>query len=218
MNFPFSQYRYLNCLLKTTNNVSISNHQCKLSTLSNGRKSQKCLLKKPKNPVRLQFGDRRTFIPFVGDRKEGYRTQKEETFWQHTKFGFGHLKNEVKMWTEEWKDHIKSDILLLPPGRGNCCLVVVLSTFFFKQFYYNIMQFIAGEIDPLFEFGKPGVIEKFIVTSDSDHNEGNSRCSFTLNESGYGLFSGVIDSTVLKSGNIYRAGYCNITSLHHKVC
>lgn len=75
----------------------------------------------------------------------------------------------------------------------------------------------AGEIDPLYEFGK-GDIEKFIVTSDSDHNEGNSHCSLKLSESGYGLFSGVLDSTVPKIGNIHKTGYCNITSLHLKVC
>lgn len=193
-------------------------HQCNLlSTLSMYRRSQKCLLKKHHNLVRLQPGDRRTFIGHVPDRKEGYKTQKDETYWQHAKFGFGLLKGEFKMWTEEWKEKFRADPYLLPPYRGNYCsvVVVVLNRFFFL---HKIKSFFAGEIDPLFEFGKPGAIDKFIVTSDSDHNEGNSHCSFSLNESGYGLFSGVVDSTVPQIGNVHRAGYCNITSLHIKVC
>lgn len=69
----------------------------------------------------------------------------------------------------------------------------------------------------MFEFGQQEDIDKFIVTSDSDHNEGYSHCSLKINQSGYGQFSGVLDSTIPKQGNISRAGYCNITSLRVKV-
>lgn len=76
---------------------------------------------------------------------------------------------------------------------------------------------IPGEIDSVFEFGRQEDIDKFVVTSDSDHNEGYSHCSFRLNEAGYGLFSGVLDSTVPKQGRVTKAGYCNITSCRVKV-
>lgn len=76
----------------------------------------------------------------------------------------------------------------------------------------------AGEIEPIFEFGKQEDIDKFVVTSDSDHNQGFSHCTFKINQSGYGLFSGVLDSTLPKEGGLVaKTGYCNITSLHPKV-
>lgn len=71
---------------------------------------------------------------------------------------------------------------------------------------------ILGEVDPLFEFGKTDDISKFIVTSDSDHNEGYSHCTFEKSPAGYGLFSGRLSSTVPKQGKLTKAGYCNITS------
>lgn len=77
---------------------------------------------------------------------------------------------------------------------------------------------LLGEIDTVFEFGKQEDIDKFVVTADSDHNEGYSHCTFKLNQSGYGLFSGVLDSAVPKQGQISKAGYCNITSLRVMVC
>lgn len=80
------------------------------------------------------------------------------------------------------------------------------------------LSFILGEIDTVFEFGKQEDIDKFVATADSDHNEGYSHCTFKLNQSGYGLFSGVLDSTVPKQGQITKAGYCNITSLRAMVC
>lgn len=81
----------------------------------------------------------------------------------------------------------------------------------------HIYMILIGEIDTVFEFGKQEDIEKFVTTSDSDHNEGYSHCSLKINQSGYGLFSGILDSTVPKEGKISRAGYCNITSLRVKV-
>lgn len=82
---------------------------------------------------------------------------------------------------------------------------------------FDFFLYFIGEIDTIFEFGKPEDIDKFVVTSDSDHNEGYSHCSFKINQSGYGLFNGVLDSTVPKQGKISRSGYCNITSLRVKV-
>lgn len=76
----------------------------------------------------------------------------------------------------------------------------------------------TGEIDTVYEFGRQEHIDKFVATSDSDHNEGFSHCSFKSSPAGYGLFSGVLDSTVPKQGKISRAGYCNITSQRVMVC
>lgn len=68
----------------------------------------------------IQSYDRRNFIGFVSDKKEGYRTQKEETRLEHMKHGFGLLKNEFKMWTEEMKEKLRGDPPLLAPEKGNC--------------------------------------------------------------------------------------------------
>ncbi|XP_031624576.1 complex I intermediate-associated protein 30, mitochondrial [Contarinia nasturtii] len=130
--------------------------------------------------------DRRGFIGYVPDKKDGYKTMKEESQKDHIKYGLKALKNEIKLWTEEWKERLRQDPQILLP---------------------------FGEIDTVFEFMKQEDIDKFITTSDSDHNEGYSHCSFKISEAGYGLFSGVLDSTVPKQGNVAKAGYCNVTSL-----
>lgn len=75
-----------------------------------------------------------------------------------------------------------------------------------------------GETDVWWSFGDNDVdITKFIVTSDSDWNEGKSRCTFEKSPAGYAVFSGNLDSTVPDVGTIKRAGYCNIKSVRHKV-
>lgn len=71
---------------------------------------------------------------------------------------------------------------------------------------------IAGEVYPLYEFGKSDDISQFIVTNDSDHNEGYSHSTFEKSPAGYGLFSGQLSSNVPKQGQLTKAGYCNITS------
>lgn len=135
MNFSSPQFRNLKYLLKTITNVNVLNQQFNFSTLSNSAQSRK----NPLYSVQLQLGDRRTFLGHVPDRKEGYKTRKEESNWQHTKFGFGLLKNELKVWTEEWKEKLKSDVYLLPPRKGKYYL------FFssFKQITFNIKLFIG---------------------------------------------------------------------------
>lgn len=66
-------------------------------------------------------------------------------------------------------------------------------------------------------------ITKFIVSSDSDHNEGNSVATFAKSPAGYGVFSGTLDSTTpegatLPEGQtIKRTGWANIKNIRHKV-
>ena len=75
----------------------------------------------------------------------------------------------------------------------------------------------SGEIDPLFEFGKEGEVQKFLTTSDNDHNEGFSECTFQKSPSGYGLFSGILNSTVRQTDKQKRTGYCNMRSMRVRV-
>lgn len=77
---------------------------------------------------------------------------------------------------------------------------------------------IIGETDVAWSFGDNDEdLQKFIVTSDSDHNEGSSKCSFVKSAAGYGLFSGTLDSIVPRVGTLRKSGYCNITSLRATV-
>lgn len=78
-----------------------------------------------------------------------------------------------------------------------------------------------GEVDVFWRFYDTTSLDNWIVTSDSDHAEGFSKCDLKISEQGYGLFSGNICSRVPKDGKIQNSGYCNIitkrvvvTSLH----
>lgn len=55
--------------------------------------------------------------------------------------------------------------------------------------------------------------DNWIVTSDSDHDEGFSSCNFTLSPAGKGLFTGTLSTQVPKDGKIKRSGYCNVRSV-----
>lgn len=166
-----------------------------IRNISNLTKCSSCSNQVLKNvitnrPAVISAGDRRNFIGFVSDKKDGYgKPPKKESNMDHYKFGFNQLKKEIKLWKDEMKEQLSNDpILIVPPG----------------------------EVDTVFEFGKQDDIDKFIVTADSDHNEGFSHCSLKLSPAGYGLFSGVLDSTVPKHGKLSKAGYCNITSIRAK--
>lgn len=68
----------------------------------------------------LQPCDKRDFIGWVRDKKDGYRTQKEESETAHLKFGVKQLKKELKIWKEEVKEHFRYDMMMfVPPGM--CC-------------------------------------------------------------------------------------------------
>lgn len=121
--------------------------------------------------------------------------------------GFKILKSEIKIWKEEWVEHLRSDpIMAFRPGKllpndfsKNCGLI-------------NGHFWSTGETDVLWSFGDNDVdINSFITTSDSDNNEGYSKCTFEKSPAGYGLWTGTLDSTVPRTGEQNRAGYCNIT-------
>lgn len=61
--------------------------------------------------------NRRNFIGFVPDRKDGYKTQKDESDREHIKYGLKQFKNELKLWSEEMKETLRADPLMIcPPG------------------------------------------------------------------------------------------------------
>lgn len=163
----------------------------------------------------IHLSNKRDFIGWVKDKKDGYRTRKEESETAHLKYGIKQLKTELKLWKEEVKEHFRADpMMFCPPGMYSKNLQPKYGNVLSNSINFRLL----GEIDTVFEFGKQADIDRFVATADSDHNEGYSHCTFKLNQSGYGIFSGVLDSTVPKQGQISKAGYCNITSVRVMVC
>lgn len=82
------------------------------------------------------------------------------------------------------------------------------------KFTYNIIiyffLYVLGEIDIFWRFYDDTSLDHWIVTSDSDHAEGFSKCDLHISQQGYGLFSGNLCSRVPKDGRIQNSGYCNM--------
>lgn len=99
--------------------------------------------------------------------------------------GLKQLKNEIKMWRDELSEKLKNDPVLV---------------------------YRPGEVDVAFQFDQKNELDRWIVTADSDHNEGFSTATFEKSPAGYAMFSGYVQSAVPKDGRVKRAGYCNIRS------
>lgn len=124
---------------------------------------------------------------WVPDKKGGYKdTRRQPSTTQLIRDGFKELKHEIKLWSQEVKEHFEADPLVI---------------------------FRPGETDVIWRFGKQESLQNWTVTCDSDHNEGYSSATLNLNKLGHGLFSGELSTKVPKDGRIKRAGYCNMTTL-----
>lgn len=68
----------------------------------------------------LPVCNKRHFIGFVPDRKDGYKTKLEKSDGENVYTGLKQLKEELKLWTEEMKETLRGDPLLIcPPGSVN---------------------------------------------------------------------------------------------------
>lgn len=122
------------------------------------------------------------------DKKGGYNRDLNHKFWQKDAIlsGLKELKGEIKMWKEEVTEKLRSDPVLI---------------------------FRPGEVDVVWPFRDQADLEKWVLTTDRDHNEGDSRAKFEISRSGHALFHGVLNESVPKDGKIKRAGYCNVKSM-----
>ncbi|CAH1402209.1 unnamed protein product [Nezara viridula] len=121
---------------------------------------------------------------FEKDPKGGYsKTKSKYLQWKHIKDGWKQLGDEVKLFKEELIEAIEND---------------------------PIVSLTPGVIKKQWELRKEEHLGTWITTSDSDHGEGHSTCSLTLNNNGFGHFSGVLDTTVPIDGRTKRAGYCSV--------
>ncbi|XP_058828551.1 complex I intermediate-associated protein 30, mitochondrial [Topomyia yanbarensis] len=120
------------------------------------------------------------------DPKGGYNADRPKVSRKQLLLdGFRELKKEFALFQQEWKEKVASDPLLV---------------------------FRPGETDVVFNFDSKDELEKWIVTTDKDHNEGYSEAKFELSSGGFGLFHGKLESRVPKDGRIKRSGYANIKS------
>lgn len=125
------------------------------------------------------------------DDKGGYRDEsKLPQLKDRLREGLKELKHEVGLWSEELKERFEND---------------------------PILTYRPGEVDVQWQFGTEDSLKKWLVTSDSDNNEGFSKSSLTLTKEGKGLFSGNLDMRIPKDGRVKRAGYCNMKTLRVRV-
>lgn len=91
----------------------------------------------------------------------------------------------------------------------------------FKKWKDNIREFIKEpplikdhekHIEMLFTFDSEEKIDLFNVTTDASHDVGYSTASFTMTNSGSGLFSGYLCNKLRPDGQTPYAGYVNINS------
>ncbi|GBP65935.1 Complex I intermediate-associated protein 30, mitochondrial [Eumeta japonica] len=101
------------------------------------------------------------------------------------RLGFGQLKGELALFWQEMKDLWEQDP----------CLIAR-----------------PGETDLIWCFNNSTVLDNFVTTCDSDHNEGFSKCSLEMSPAGRALFHGYLDVRVPKDGKVKRAGYCSFRS------
>lgn len=99
------------------------------------------------------------------------------------------LKDEIKLWREEMTEKLKMDPILITR---------------------------PGEVDIAFKFTEDKDFNRWVISADSDHNEGFSSAKLEKSNAGYGLFNGFVTSTVPKDGRVKRAGYCNMKSTPEK--
>lgn len=124
------------------------------------------------------------------DFKGGYnKDQKKPSQWEHLKNGWQGLRKEFELFKDEFKEKLESDPIL----------------------FYQ-----PGVVDKQWELRSPKHLEQWVTTCDSDHGEGFSSCSLTINGRGFGHFTGILDTTVPKDGRIKRSGYCSIRTLRKR--
>lgn len=69
-----------------------------------------------------------------------------------------------------------------------------------------------GETDLIWCFNDQNILDQFITTADSDHNQGYSSCKLEMSSAGRARFYGQLDTRVPKDGRIKKAGYCAMRS------
>nr|CAG4641005.1 EOG090X091L [Eulimnadia texana] len=121
--------------------------------------------------------------------KSGYEKPVTVSKTQLIRSGLKQLKEEIKLWSDEWKEKLEFDpALVIQPGVT----------------------------DVVFKFDTEEDMNKWVATSDQNHHEGFSSCTMSRSVNGKGLFTGDLSTRLPKDGIQKKAGYCNIRTIRPK--
>ncbi|EFN81929.1 Probable complex I intermediate-associated protein 30, mitochondrial [Harpegnathos saltator] len=131
---------------------------------------------------------------FEPDPKSGYKTvydrppiEQDLNVFERIREGCKQFKEEFGVFMGEVREHFRND---------------------------PIIVYRPNEVDVVWRFnGDPKSLDQWVVTCDSDHEEGFSTAKLEMSSTGTGIFSGVLSTRLPKDGRIKYAGYCNITTI-----
>lgn len=128
------------------------------------------------------------------DRKSGYKTvydrpppEQSLSIIGRLREGYRQFKEEFGIWLEEMKEQFRMDPTLM---------------------------YRTNEVDVVWRFNRdPKSLDQWVITCDSDYEEGFSTAKLELSPNGTGIFSGTLSTRLPKDGRIKNAGFCNITTI-----
>ncbi|GAB1865759.1 Probable complex I intermediate-associated protein 30, mitochondrial [Camponotus japonicus] len=131
---------------------------------------------------------------YESDRKSGYKIvydrappEQNLSIIGRLREGCRQFKEEFGIWLEEMREHLKMDPTLI---------------------------YRTNEVDVVWRFNRdPKSLDQWVITCDSDYEEGFSTATLELSPIGTGIFSGTLSTRLPKDGRIKNAGFCNITTI-----
>lgn len=142
-----------------------------------------------------------------GSTRKFHSTSRLLDFWEPKRSGYPEIHDIVKK--EE------KDLSLLGRLKAGCRDIKKECSLFMSEMRFSLYQteILPDCEDILWKFdGTEDCRNKWIVTCDSDYNEGFSTAKLDFTVSGTGLFHGELSPRLPKDGKLGRAGYCNITT------
>lgn len=125
------------------------------------------------------------------DDKGGYKDNRPvPPLKERMRVGLKELKKEIALWSEEVKEKLEFDPILI---------------------------YRPDEVDVEWRFEQDNSLNKWLVTSDSDNNEGFSKANLELSSQRTGLFHGELSMRMPKDGRVKRSGYCNMRTIRARV-
>ncbi|XP_014675949.1 PREDICTED: complex I intermediate-associated protein 30, mitochondrial-like [Priapulus caudatus] len=140
-------------------------------------------------PIRSASGSQKSITVWEPSRKSSKRYEvsggKPMTKLEHMKHGFQVLKDEIVSWKEEQMERLRCDPLA---------------------------SFQHGDYETIWKFNSLDPINKWIVSTDKDHNIGKTEAKLELSPGRKALFHGLLNTEPPKDGYHAKSGFANIMS------